>query len=246
MKRFTSFCLVLLATAQLVLAQSCKSNWSGKTVEGVGSVSRQTRETEGFTRVASSISGNVFVKVGNSFKVEVEAQENLKEYIVTELKGKTLNIKYKDNFSLNTKEVLRVYIEAPSFEGFSLSGSGDLNVEGILNSDKLDLSLAGSGDLNVEKIQSNKVVVNLAGSGNISVKNGAAEEGVFSIAGSGDINAEGCSTKTAKCSIAGSGNVQCNPSDTLSASIAGSGDVVYSGSPSVKSSVVGSGSVRGK
>ncbi len=246
MKRLTSLLLVLLAAAQLTLAQSCKNNWSNKTVEGSGSVSKQSRNENGFTRVASSISGDVFVKVGNAFKVEIEAQENLKEYIITEIKDKTLHIKYKDNVNLKTKETLRVYVEAPSFEGFSLAGSGDMNIEGDLNSEKINLSLAGSGDMRVEKVQAKKVVANLAGSGNLSVKGGSAEDAAFSIAGSGDINAEGCSTKTAKCSIAGSGNVQCNASDSLNASIAGSGDIRYLGSPSVKSSIVGSGSVSSK
>lgn len=246
MKRLSSLFLILLAAAQLTLAQSCKNNWSGKTVQGSGSVSKQNRNESGFTRVASSISGDVFVKVGSAFKIEVEAQENLKEYIVTEIKENTLHIKYKDNINVKTNETLRVYVEAPSFEGFSLAGSGDMNVEGDLNSEKMSLSLAGSGDMRVEKVQAKKVAANLAGSGNLSVKGGSAEEAVYSIAGSGDIDAEGCSVKTAKCSIAGSGNVQCNASDSLNASIAGSGDVRYLGKPAVKSSVVGSGSVSSK
>lgn len=246
MKRLTSLLLVLLAAAQLTLAQSCKNSWSGKTVQGSGSVSKQTRNENGFTRVASSISGDVFVKIGSSFKVEVEAQENLKAYIVTEIKDKTLHIKYKDNVNVKTNDVLRVYIEAPSFDGFSLAGSGDMNIEGDLNTEKMDLSLAGSGDMHVEKVQAQKIVASLAGSGNLSVKGGSAADAVYSIAGSGDINAEGCSAKTAKCSIAGSGNVQCNASESINASIAGSGDITYLGSPAVKSSVVGSGSVRSK
>lgn len=246
MKRLTSLLLVLLMAGQLTLAQSCKNNWSGKTVQGSGSMSKQIRNENGFTRVASSISGDVFVKVGTSFRVEVEAQENLKEYIITEIKDKTLKIKYKEHVNLKTDEAVRVYVEAPYFEGFSLAGSGDMNVEGNLQGEKIDLSLAGSGDMHVEKVQVSKVVASLAGSGNLSVKGGNAGEAVYSIAGSGDINAEGCSTKTTKCSIAGSGNVQCNASDSLNASIAGSGDVTYLGSPAVKSSVVGSGSVRSK
>jgi len=175
--------------------------------------------------------------------VSVEDDDNLLQYLVTEVRNGALVIEYKDGYSINDDHA-KVYVTAPSLEKLIVAGSGNITTQGELkNSRRIEMNVYGSGNI---KAQLDAPVTDIAvsGSGNISIT-GHTKDFTCSVSGSGDVNCGGLESENAKVTIAGSGNAHVFASVHLSATIAGSGDIFYRGNPaSPDIHVTGSGTVQ--
>lgn len=231
--------LCFMSTNSAVQAQW--GNWK-KAVKGNGNVVVKERSVDHFHAIKVEGSLDVFVHQGETEGIKVEADENLHEYISTEVKGKKLVV--TTTRSIKKAEKLVVYVTATELEAISLAGSGDIVGETPFKSKKFASTLAGSGDITLE-VEANDLSVTLAGSGDVSIK-GKANAIAAKVAGSGDINAAKLCAQNGSVSISGSGDVSVHIEEALSVSIAGSGDVRYVGNPTVSTSVIGSGTVRKK
>ena len=65
--------------------------WGG-CVNGSGDLVKQKRDHAGFSSISISVPVTVRFKQGTTYSVEVEAEENLQEVLVTEIKGQTLKV----------------------------------------------------------------------------------------------------------------------------------------------------------
>jgi Putative auto-transporter adhesin, head GIN domain len=220
------------------------SGWGGKKVKGEGAVVTETRNVTGFKGFESGISADVFLKQSSTFKVTIEGQKNILDLLKTELKGDMLKITFQKGYNISYKNQLKVYIEAPSFEKLSMSGSGNVKAENALSGSKMDIGISGSGDFMLDNIKFNNVEFHISGSGNIKVS-GESEKVNFHVSGSGDIKASDLKAQNVECHVSGSGNINCNASKSLNALVSGSGDIRYKGKPeSVKTKVSGSGDIE--
>ena len=81
------------------------------------------------------------------YSVSVENDDNLLQYVVTEVKNGTLNVYYKDGYSINNDHA-KVYVTVPSLDKLGVSGSGDITTQGILkNSKQIEMNVSGSGSI---------------------------------------------------------------------------------------------------
>jgi hypothetical protein len=231
--------LVLLLGISLVF--SCRFI-GGKRVRGNGNLETEQRSLSNFDGVVSHGSFDITVSTGDSHTVNVEADENLLEYIETEVDGGTLRIKTKRGFNLRPRSDIRITVTAPNFNELSSHGSGNIKGKNLLKAtENAKLHLSGSGNIDVD-IEAPAVDAEIAGSGNISVS-GSAKEFSGTIHGSGDIRAVDMQSEQSKVEIAGSGNVEVFATNKLDIRIMGSGGVKYKGDAQVNTSIAGSGSV---
>ena len=80
--------LKFLTIAILIFViSSCTNAQSWKTVYGNKKVVTKERKTDSFTGIKVSSGIDVYLKQGNNEAVSVEADENLHEYIITEVRG---------------------------------------------------------------------------------------------------------------------------------------------------------------
>jgi hypothetical protein len=214
-----------------------------KTVTGSGNLLRQTRDISGFNEIGLYGSINVEVKQGTAFRVEVEADDNLMEYIEIKKSGDRLKVSMEGNYSFNYKNNITVRIEMPVLKEAYVAGSGKITTVGVLKqSEKLDVEIAGSGDV-VADVDCPEVVSSIKGSGKIKLS-GATKKSEVHIAGSGDYLCSNLLSEETRVKIAGSGKAYLHASVNLDISIAGSGDVIYSGNPTISKSIAGSGNVK--
>jgi hypothetical protein len=234
------YALVLVISA--VALSSC-FYFDGERVRGNGDVKTEERSLSDFNGIESHGSFDVYLTTDSSYSVKVEADENLLDYIVTEVDGRELEIRTRRGYSLRPSETVKVYVSAPRFRVVNSSGSGNVyGKNAILSDDDLEVGISGSGNIDLD-VKAGKVSADIAGSGSITL-DGEADAIRSSIAGSGDIKAANLRTREAKVHIAGSGNAALQATDKLDVEIAGSGDVRYSGEAKVNSHIAGSGSVR--
>ena len=206
----------------------------------------EVREVAPFSRISLKISANVYVLQDDKQSLRIEADSETLEEIITEVKDRTLNIRFpNDNiFKRWDPGKIEIFITVPEVDGLTLSGSGDIVSENI-NTRILDLVVSGSGNIKIEKLATEKVTASISGSGNINIKEGGvAEELKVRISGSGNVDARGFEAKKVEVQTSGSGNCSVISNGEIKARISGSGSVYYSGNPAIDSSVSGSGSVK--
>ena len=229
----------------LFVSTSLNAQVSNKKIKGNGNIITKERSVSNFDKIGISGSFDVQLTKGNEGEISIKADENLMEYIITEVKDGRLKIKPKKGHQLKSTKTIQITVSFTDIVEVSLAGSGDVSTSDAIDGSDLKLSLAGSGDMNL-KVSTKNLTSKIAGSGNISL-NGNTDEFSCSIAGSGNINGYDLKATVTNAKIAGSGNVEVNAVTEIHASIAGSGNVYYTGDPDVeKSNAVGSGSLKKK
>jgi hypothetical protein len=215
----------------------------GKRITGNKKVVVQQRSMSGFEGVEVAGPIKVYITQGSDFSVKVEAEENLMDYIETDIEGNILEINFKRNYRIRSHKDIKVYVTAPQFTDLQVAGSGGIwSQSKITHPSEINIDIAGSGDV-VADVDAPRINTEIGGSGSTILK-GTTKDFRIEIAGSGEIRAFDLLSETVNLEIAGSGDAQVFASKQLDVEIAGSGDVVYKGSPVVKQSKAGSGSVR--
>jgi hypothetical protein len=174
--------------------------------------------------------------------VRVEADENLMPYIETNMVKDWLEIKTKEKFDVNSRNIIKIYITTQTLSDLSITGSGNITCNNDFTSNnKTSFEVTGSGNL-IAKINAPSVDAEINGSGNVQIT-GETKDVDIEINGSGNFKGEELKAENAKVEIAGSGNAYVFADDNLKADISGSGTVRYSGKANVKSDIAGSGTV---
>ena len=207
----------------------------------------EKRNVPTFSEVALRIPAKLYIKQGNVQSVEIRAKSSTLEDIITEVKGRTLNIKFpsKTFFTRNFDPgKIEIHITVPEIDGLSVSGSGDIFAKNV-KSRIIDLAISGSGDIKIDELKTKRVSAAISGSGDITINNGGvADELTVTISGSGDVNAAGFEASDVLIRISGSGDCSVTSNGSIKGRVAGSGDVYYKGNPSIDFSVSGSGSLK--
>lgn len=211
---------------------------SSPPVPGSGTPATDERTLDEFTEVSLSIDTDVEIVCGGEQSVAVTSDDNLVPLITTRVVNGVLRIDSDHNLKPTTDT--RVAITVPQLSAISLSGSGDISIQGM-EATEADISISGSGSVTGD-ITAEALSVSIAGSGDLQMTGTVASVDV-SVAGSGDVRLAEVTARTVSVSVAGSGDVSVHADDKLDVSIAGSGSVEYGGNPSVSRSVLGSGSI---
>lgn len=238
---------LILTTLILAFSLNANAQWWGnsKKVKGNGNVTTEIRKVGDFDQVNVGGSFDVILIAGKEGKVTLEGEENILDYIITEVENGKLKIKFKNNTNIRTTKKLVATVPFESIDGVSLGGSGNVIVKKKITGDNVSVSIGGSGNI-VAEVKANTVKASIGGSGDIKLS-GKSENLKCSIAGSGSIKAYELETEELKASIAGSGSVKTHVNKKIKASIVGSGSVYYKGKPThIKTSSVGSGDVIDK
>lgn len=206
----------------------------------------ETRDVTGFSEIGFAVSGELYITIGEGYKVVLEGDKDYVTEIVTKVSGDRLEIK-RDKWYDNGNKKVVARVTLPSLDGISVSGSGKVYVNDALKGDDLDIAVSGSGTINLKDVELKDVECSISGSGNLLIA-GSGSVGTLeiSISGSGNYKGESTSVGTLEARISGSGSCDCMVNDMLKASISGSGSIYYSGNPKIDAAISGSGKVRSK
>ncbi|MCF8373755.1 MAG: DUF2807 domain-containing protein [Bacteroidales bacterium] len=226
-----------LLAITLLLANSCEDPWFN-CIRGNGDVSEELRNVGDFSAIDSEGDFEVFVSIGPTTDVVVEAESNLLDYIETDVRNGKLTIDTRRNRCLRNEEPMRIFITTPHLNDIELDGSGFIECEGIVSS-FLNVDLNGSGDIRLGA-EAEFIDADISGSGEIELW-GTAHETEFKISGSGQIKSFDLISDKSFSTITGSGNIYVLAYDFLDVKITGSGNVYYKGNPGIHVNITGSG-----
>jgi len=209
-------------------------------IKGNGNLTEEYRVHEDFSKVVSTGSFDVFITYDTLYEVHIEAEENLMQYIETEVRGTKLYIEERDNRCLRTNYPIIIRIKTPEITAVNLTGSGNIMCDSV-NTEMFEIDLIGSGDITAN-IWADFIEADLTGSGEINLI-GEADETDFSIPGSGNIRTLDLMQNECYAEILGSGNIYVNVLEYLEVKITGSGNVYYLGNPVIDYQILGSGDI---
>lgn len=249
MKKFFSLLVVAVTTCASVFA------WDGKKAEIID----KEVPVENFKKIVLKASDKIVYKQGDVASMKIRGPRALVDAVVVNQNGTTLSVTRKSSFNNGTgikglwnsirSESINVviYVTSPDLVEVQLTGSGDFEGKGKIDTDKLDLVLRGSGDIDFDDIICDAINVSLIGSGDVEIDKVESITSNIQLQGSGDVKVGQYNVRVTNLNLYGSGDidVQCEKCDEVNASLQGSGDITISGQYNMKTkSVRGSGDIN--
>jgi len=219
-----SACLLLL-----FLTNGCIVNIHDS-VTGNGNVISQTRDLPEFSGIKVGSGIDVFLTQGEPQQVEVEADENLQEWIRTDVDGSVLHI-YTEKI-IRLARTKKVKITCKMLDKIEVSSAGDVTGLSAFKADKLDIDMSSAGDLRFE-IEANEIKVNISSAGNVNLK-GKTNILNADLSSAGDLNAFELEAKVGEISVSSAGSAKVFVTEEASFRSSSAGDIHYKGEPRIK------------
>ncbi len=211
----------------IVLISSCTSAQSWKTVYGNNRVVTKERKTDSFSGLKVSSGIDVYLKQGNDETVSVEADENLHEYIITEVRGGILNV-YSE-YNIRDAERKRVYVTIKEVNSIRTTSAGDVYGETPIKSDRLELSASSAGDIKLE-VNTKDIDIDISSSGDMTIS-GETDVLKADLSSAGDLNAYELKAREADVSVSSAGDAEIYATEKIIARASSAGDINYKGDP---------------
>ena len=207
---------------------SCVDGQFYNSVSGNGHVVKKERSVSGFDGVKASSGIDVYLSQGDNESVTVEADENLHEYIKTEVRDNILHV-YTDHISIRHAERERVYVTIKDVKSLRTSSAGNIVGETPIKCDDIEIGASSSGDISLE-LHAKKVDLDISSAGDIKLT-GDAESLRASLSSAGSLKAFDFEVKEADVSVSSAGDADINATDKLVARASSAGDINYKGNP---------------
>jgi hypothetical protein len=232
--------LTILILATLVL--SACSIGDGKTVRGSGNVVEETRAVSGVTGVNLATIGHLIIEVGDTESLRIEAEDNLMEYLETDVLSGKLRIGTQDNVNLDPKRPVNYYLTVKGLDTIVISSSGDIQAPD-LEAGQFSITIASSGNLEMGVLNADTLEVDISSSGNLDIAGGQVKTQNVTISSSGKYTARDLASAEADVRLNSDGSATIWVSDYLKANLSSSGDLRYRGDPTVDATTTSSGDV---
>lgn len=209
-------------------------------VSGSGTLVTESHALPEFNQIRYGGSGTVRVTQGDTSEISITCDDNLMQYISTEVDGETLRI--KTTRSINATEQT-FDIVCPALRSLHISGSGSASLEGYEGTD-LEVRLTGSGSADLGYVQAQSLAIAVTGSGSLR-GSGQVESLHAKVTGSGGVALQELSARSVQASATGSGSLKLFATESFQGSTTGSGSIQCYGNPAnTEHHSTGSGSIR--
>lgn len=207
----------------------------------------ESRPIDGFDEVSFSGYGDLTVKEGSRYDVEIRGPQSALDRVKTEVRGDTLYIEWQNGwFSWwqFSDSKLDIVVTTPSITRLELSGAGEVTMDGF-SGDEFTFDLSGAGSFDAQDIEFDELLITMSGAGSADVS-GVVKSQSVSISGAASYDARDLESRTAEVEMSGAGSATVWAADRLDIELSGAGSVEYYGNPKITQDVSGLGSVQGR
>ena len=221
--------LLVVLPMMMLMATGCVVNIQDS-IRGDGRVVSQTRDVQEFSGIKVGSGIDVFLTQGETQSVIVEADENLQEWIRTEVNGSVLHI-YTDK-NIRLAKTKKVSIICKTIDKIEVSSAGDVTGLSPFKTDKLDIDMSSAGDLKFE-VEANEIAISISSAGNVNLK-GKTQTLKADLSSAGDLNAYDLEAKVGDVSVSSAGSAKVFVTEEASFHSSSAGDIDYKGEPRIK------------
>ena len=219
-KILTIFSFVLLSS----IITSCV--W-GPTITGNGNVAKEQREAGSFDKISVTRGMNVYLSQGDVEKIIVEADENLLDYIQTDIDNNTLNIKTSAN--IRRAKSKKVFVTVNDLSNIHTTAGSHLYSDGEISCKDLEISSSAGSNIKLQ-INAEDIRVSASAGSNITIEGKADDAEIKSTSGS-NIKAEELETNDCDARASSGANIWIKVTNGFSGKASSGGNVFYYGNP---------------
>lgn len=239
----TTISKLTTALIMSLLLVSCQFNGDfGFGVRGNGNVETVERSiSDDFTEIKVSRGLDVYLTQSNQVSLEVEADENLHDVIITEVKNGVLNITTNENISFSKSK--KVMVSFKDISKITATSGSDVYSINTIVADNLELTTTSGSDMELDiEVQ----VADCKSTSGSDLRVSGTTSKLFASATSGsDIKAGNLKAKISEARATSGADITLNTSDELYAKATSGADIKYYGNPNKVTKKDGvSGSVR--
>jgi Putative auto-transporter adhesin, head GIN domain len=230
---------ITLIIAAAAFTASCNFH----STHGSGKIITQKRTAASFTAITVATSIDVEISTGPQ-AIEVEADDNIINYVETEVSGNELLVRYANNTSISNTHV-KVHVTVPLLNKIEANSAASIKVLGVIkNSSSVSFSASSSADIEAQ-VDAPDVTAKASSSGSVMLS-GRTKNYKVQVSSSGDVKSFDLMSENTDAKASSSGTAQVHASVMLNADANSSGDVEYKGGAAVTSNTSSSGSVNKK
>lgn len=197
-------------------------------VKGNGNVIKKDRTiSENFNKITVSRGLDVYLTQNGNNSIQVEADENLHEIIITEVEDNTLKI-YADNNIASSKSQ-KVFVDFKDIQEIVSTSGSDVYSNGLIKADILKFKTTSGSDM---ELQIDVDVVDCVATSGSDLRLSGTTNKIFAVATSGsDIKARDLIAKNGEAKATSGADIILNTSEELYAKASSGGDIKYYGNP---------------
>ncbi len=235
LSKLTAILFVLLTTTSCMI-----DGFSG--IRGNGDVRTEDRSiSDNFSAIKVQQGINLYLTQGSDVSMTVEADDNIMDLLITEVRNGELKIYFEKNVNRATRNV---YLTANDITKIASSSGASVKSENTIRSTSLDLSSSSGSSI---KLKVNAEEVKSSTSSGAEMDLYGSTEYLSAKASSGShIDAEDLKSMNALAKASSGANIDLNVEKSLTAKASSGGDIDYVGSPrDVNKDTSSGGSVTG-
>jgi hypothetical protein len=210
--------------------------------QGSGNVITEERDVSGFDQVNMSGFGEMIITQGNDESLTIETDDNLMQFIETEVRNNTLYLEFTENTIPDPSDTIAYHLTLIDLEALELSGAGEFSIQS-LDTPRLEITFSGAGRIDLDSLNTDELTVQISGAGDVNLAGKVSVQEV-NIEGAGQYLASDLESDQASVKIEGVGKATIWAHDSLDIRVDGAGNVEYYGSPTVNQNIQGGGSIR--
>lgn len=239
----TTLTKIIVTTVLALLFFSCNFDLNlGPGVRGNGDVITETRDLDAsFHSIKAAEGLDVYLTQGDSESIKVQADENLHDIILTEVKNGVLHIHTEENIAHSSAQ--KVMVEFDDIESITSTSGSDVYSTNTIRADRLELKSTSGSDMELE-IDA-KTVVCKSTSGSDLRLSGKTDKFTAESSSGSDIKAGNLKARICDAKATSGSDITLFSSQELTAKASSGGDITYYGNPDkVNKSDGVSGSIR--
>ncbi|RXP58559.1 DUF2807 domain-containing protein [Lutibacter sp. HS1-25] len=222
--------ITILITTYLMLLFTTTScffdNLSG--IKGSKHVISEEREiSANFNTIKVQQGITVYLTQGNKTDIKVEADDNIIDLLITEVKNDALNIYFEKN--VNKTKARNVYLTTSDIEKIKTSSGARVQTENTIQNSSLDLDASSGSSIKII-VNTNEIKSESSSGANIEILGNTTNFIASSSSGS-IINADKLECVDAKTNVSSGAIINVNVSGILTANASSGGNISYEGNP---------------
>ncbi|WP_333666381.1 head GIN domain-containing protein [Flavobacterium sp.] len=240
MGKFIVLCTKCIAVTMLVaLFASCHTRIDlGNGIDGSGNVTKQTRNVDNnFSKIVVNRGLNVTLEQGDSYWVEVEADDNLQEHITTRVENGMLTITADDDINGNATK--NIHVRLPSLSAIEVNGGSSVSSKNTLNGTDIVVKTSGGSEAEL-RLEYDKIDCETTSGSSLNLKGKALELKTAASSGS-SIEARDLLVNDVIAEASSGSSTEVHPGISLNAKASSGSSIDYNGSPKTVSKEESSG-----
>ena len=159
--------------------------------------------------------------------IEIEANDNLHQYIEVKKVNGALKIGLEQNIRIRGNATLNAYITTKRVSGYDASGASRFIVEDVINEDDIDLYLSGASTFTGE-INTKKIYADLSGASTLNIS-GSTNDFILDASGASVVRDYNFESNSLDADLSGASNVYLTVDNEIKVEASGASILRYKG-----------------